>query len=83
MTTPAEVKMALELKAMMLAVTITGVHSVCLIDHDTVDAIFDIKPDESGCGLHFQFPLPQMGSRNDLRAFGEWLASSDYGGTLH
>jgi len=45
MTMPCEVKMELERRALELAVTIVGVHSVCLIDDDTVDAIFDIEPD--------------------------------------
>src|SRR5438132_13242313 len=57
MITPAEVKMALETKALELNVTIIGVHSVTLIDSNTVNAIFDIQGDESGIGLHFQFPL--------------------------
>ena len=47
MTMPAEVKMALEIKAMELEVSIVGVHSVRLVDGDTVSAIFDIAPDET------------------------------------
>jgi hypothetical protein len=77
---PIEVKLALERKAIELGVSITGVHSVCLIDEDTVSAIFDITPDQTGNGLHFEFPLPQLVSRNDLREFGEWLAATGYGG---
>jgi hypothetical protein len=44
-----------------------------------------IEPDVSGSGLHFTFPLPQLVSRNDLYAFGQWLASSGCytGMTLH
>ena len=84
MTMPAEVKMALEIKAMELEVSIVGVHSVRLVDGDTVSAIFDIAPDESGNGLHFEFPLPQLVNRNDLREFGQWLATTGYGGeTVH
>jgi hypothetical protein len=84
MTMPIEVKLALERKAIEMAVTIVGVHSVRLVDDDTVSAIFDIAPDESGNGLYFEFPLPQLVSRNDLYEFGCWLAATGYGGeTVH
>jgi hypothetical protein len=80
---PHEVKLTLERLTLEQGVMITGVHSVALVDDSTVSAIFDIEPDPSGNGLHFEFPLPQVVSRSDLRAFGEWLASSSYGGTLN
>ena len=88
MTTPHEVKFALDRKLLELAgggpvPTIVGVHSVVLVDGTTVSVIYDIEPDVSGSGLHFEFELPTLVSRDDLRAFGEWLASSGYGGTLH
>jgi hypothetical protein len=82
--TPGEVKFELEMEAQARGVSVVGVHSVVLIDNDEVDAIFDIRPDESGCGLHFAFPLPQSVSRSDLRDFAEWLARpSDGLETLH
>jgi hypothetical protein len=74
---PAELKMQLEMRAHVLGVTIVGVHSVCLVDDDTMDIIFDVTPDECGCGLHIVFPLPPMVSKDDLRAFVEWLAHRD------
>ena len=88
MTTPHEVKFRLEQRLLELAgggpvPTIVGVHSVVLVDGTTVSVIYDIEPDVSGSGLHFEFELPTLVSREDLRAFGEWLASSGYGGTLH
>jgi hypothetical protein len=62
---------------------ITGLHSVT-VENDTVFCGFDIVPDPTGDGiLFFEFELPALVSRDDLRAFGEWLASSGYGGTLH
>ena len=84
MTMPIEVKLELERKAIEQGVSIVGVHSVCLVDEDTVSAIFDIAPDPTGNGLHFEFPLPQLVSRNDLREFSEWLAMTGYRGeTVH
>jgi hypothetical protein len=81
MTVPAEVKMELELKALNLGVSIVGVHSVCLVEN-TVDVIYDVEPDENGSGLHFQFSLPQLVSRDDLSAFAVWLAVRHVG-TVH
>jgi hypothetical protein len=83
--TPHEVKFALELKALELAVTVTGVHSVCLIDDDgpVVDVIFDVEPDPCGCGLHFMFPLPELVGRDVVREFSEWLVWSDVNATVH
>jgi hypothetical protein len=66
---------------MDLAVTITGVHSVVLVEN-TVDVIYDVEPDESGSGLHFTFPLPQLVSADDLSAFAAWLAAHHVG-TVH
>jgi hypothetical protein len=81
MTLPAAVKMALERKALALGVSIVGVHSVVLVDN-TVDVIDDVEPDESGSGLHFSFPLPQLVSAEDLSAFASWLATRHFG-TVH
>ena len=86
--TPHEVKFALDRKLLELArgglvPVITGLHSVT-VENDTVFCDFDIAPDPTGDGiLFFEFELPALVSRDDLRAFGEWLASSGYGGTLH
>jgi hypothetical protein len=83
MTMPIEIKLALERKAIEMAVTITGVHS-CAVEDGIAYVIFDVAPDEAGCGLHFEFPLPQLVSRNDLREFSEWLAMTGYRGeTVH
>jgi hypothetical protein len=81
MTTPHEVKFRLEQKLLDLArgglvPVITGLHSVTVEDN-TVSVGFDIVPDPTGDGiLFFEFELPALVSRADLRAFGEWLASS-------
>ncbi len=84
MTMPAEVKLMLERKTLELGVTIIGVHSVLMVDEEMVSAIFDIAPDESGSGMLFTFPLPQLVSRNDLAEFAEWLAQFGWNGeTLH
>jgi hypothetical protein len=48
--------------------------------------MFDIAPDSAGDGsgiLFFEFELPALISRAELRAFGEWLASSGFTGTVH
>jgi hypothetical protein len=89
MKTPAEVKFALERRLLELASdggpvpAIVGLHSVT-VENDTVFCGFDIVPDPTGAGiLFFEFELPALVSRDDLRAFGEWLASLGYGGTLH
>jgi hypothetical protein len=84
MTTAAEIKFALQRKAMELAVRITGVHSVVLIGGDTVDLILDIEPDECGCGLHFVCPLPGDVGADEYRPFAHWLTQTDRcGETLH
>jgi hypothetical protein len=84
MTMPIEVKLKLERLTIEMAVTITGVHSVRMAGDDTVSAIFDIKPDPTGNGLHFEFPLPQLVNKNELREFSEWLAELGYAGmTVH
>ena len=88
MKTPGEIKFELDQRLVKLAnggpiPTIVGLHSVT-IENDTVFCGFDIAPDPTGDGiLFFEFELPTLVSRGDLRAFGEWLASSGYGGTLH
>ena len=87
--TPAEIKFALEQRLFALASdggpvpTIVGIHSVVLINATTVSGIFDIVPDTGGSGLHFEFELPTVLTREELCGFSEWLASSGYGGTLH
>jgi hypothetical protein len=40
--------------------------------------IFDIMPDTTGNGLHFEFEMPAMITREELCRFGEWLAESRY-----
>ena len=85
--TPHEVKFALDLKLLELArggpSDDRGSSQVVLVDGTTVCATTTSSPTFSGSGLHFEFELPALVSRDDLRAFGEWLASSGYGGTLH
>ena len=54
-----------------------------LIDATTVSAIFDIVPYTGGEGLHFEFELPSVLTRQELVDFGEWLASAGYVGTVH
>ena len=63
---------------------ITGVHSIVMIDSTTVSAIFDIVPDTSGSGLHFEFELRKgVLTRDELSCFSAWLASSDFEGAVH
>jgi hypothetical protein len=84
MTTPHEVKLGLERKALEMQVTIVGVHSIRMEDDTTCSAIFDIEPDESHNGLFFLFELPELVSKRDLSLFALWLASPDYGSmTVH
>jgi hypothetical protein len=33
--------------------------------------------------MFFEFELPALVSREDVRAFGEWLATSGYDGAVH
>jgi hypothetical protein len=86
--TPHEVKFALDRKLLELArgglvPVITGVHSV-VVEDNTVSVGFDIVPDPTGDGiLFFEFEIPALVSRDDLRAFGEWLATSGYDGAVH
>jgi hypothetical protein len=55
-----------------------------VVDGNTVHVIYDITPDPAGNGLHFEFPSPARITRNELRRFAEWLASSGYAGmTVH
>jgi len=60
-----------------------GVHSIVLVDANTVSAIFDIEPDLCGNGLHFEFELPRVLTREELCGFGQWLAEAGYGGAVH
>jgi hypothetical protein len=90
MTTRAEVKFRLEKKILDLAKdggpvpVITGVHSIVMIDSTTVSAMFDIAPDAYGNGFNFEFELPTgILTREELRGFSEWLASSGFEETVH
>jgi hypothetical protein len=89
MKTPAEVKFELERLLLKLAnggpvPMITGVHSIVMIDSTTVSTIFDITPDASGSGLYFEFEVPRgVLTREELRCFSAWLASSGCHGTVH
>jgi hypothetical protein len=60
MIIPHEVEMTLERMPLEHGVTITGVHSILIVDDTPVSAIFEFAPDENGYGLHFTFPLPQL-----------------------
>jgi hypothetical protein len=88
MKTPGETKFELDQRLVKLAnggpiPTIVGLHSVTL-ENDTVSVGFDIVPDPTGDGiLFFEFELPALVSRADVRAFGEWLATSGYDGAVH
>jgi hypothetical protein len=89
MITPAEIKFELEQKLHELAKDgeppmIIGIHSVCMSDSETAYAIFDIRPDPDGHGLHFEFQLPSgVHTPDDLRDFSRWLASEDFTGAIH
>ena len=89
MTTPAQIKFQLEQRLLALArdggpvPTIVGMHSVVRIDTNTVSVIYDIEPDPGGNGLHFEFELPTVLTREELCGFSEWLASSGVTGTVH
>ena len=89
MTTPAQIKFQLEQRLLALArdggsvPTIVGVHSVVRIDTNTVSVIYDIEPDPSGNGLHFEFALPKALTREELCGFSRWLVESGYGGMVH
>jgi len=89
MMTPHEIKFALEERLLDLAPdggpvpVITGVHSIVMIDSTTVSAIFDIVSDMDGTGLHFEFKLPMVLTREEVCGFSQWLAESGYGGTVH
>jgi len=50
-----------------------------------VYAGFDLAPDPIGDGvMFFEFKLPALVSRADIREFTEWLASPSYAGmTVH
>jgi hypothetical protein len=54
-----------------------------LIDSTTVSVIYDIEPDMDGTGLYFEFQLPVVLTREEVRGFSQWLAESGYGGTAH
>jgi hypothetical protein len=60
---------------------ITGIHSI-VVTGEEVSVIFDIMPDTTGNGLHFEFEMAMI-TREELCRFGEWLAESSYGGTVH
>ena len=87
MRTSAEVKFTLEERLLALAgdggpvPVITGIHSI-VVTGEEVSVIFDIMPDTTGNGLHFEFEMAMI-TREELCRFGEWLAESSYGGTVH
>ena len=80
--TPHEIKFALDRKLLELArgglvPVIAGLHSVT-VENETVSCGFDIVTDPTGVGiLFFEFELPALLSRDDLRAFSEWLAEAN------
>jgi hypothetical protein len=88
MTNPYQVKFELEKRPLDLAndggpvPVITDVHSI-YVEDNTAFVIYDIVPDTAGTGLHFEFEMPALINRDELRAFGEWLASSAFTGTVH
>ena len=53
-----------------------------VVTGEEVSVIFDIMPDTTGNGLHFEFEMAMI-TREELCRFGEWLAESSYGGTVH
>jgi hypothetical protein len=79
MTLPVEVKVELERTAIERGVTIVGVHSV-VVEDDVCYAGFDLAPDGV---LFFEFRLPALVSRADIREFTEWLASPNAEMTVH
>jgi hypothetical protein len=84
MMSPHEVKLMLERKVLERGAAIVGVHSVAVED-GVVYAGFDLAPDPIGDGvMFFEFKLPALVSRADVREFTEWLASPSHAGmTVH
>jgi hypothetical protein len=81
---PHEIKLILERKVLERGASIVGIHSVAIED-GVVFAGFDLEPDPLGHGvMFFEFKLPALVSRDDIRKFAEWLASPSYAGmTVH
>ena len=84
MTTPAEVKFALDRQLLAFAnerglvPMIMDVHSV-VVEGNVVHAGYDIGDEV----LFFEFERPQLVSPDDVRAFVSWLAWGDHGATIH
>jgi hypothetical protein len=76
---PHEIKLMLERKVLERGASIVGVHSVAVED-GVVYAGFDLADRV----MFFEFELPELVSRADIREFTEWLASpSCVGMTVH
>ena len=79
--TPHEIKLGLERKLLELGVSIVGVHSVSAED-DVVFAGYDLTAHP--WLLFYEFKLPELVNRDDIRAFAAWLAEPGYcGETVH
>jgi hypothetical protein len=70
-----QIRMRLEMLTAERRLTITGLHSVRIVDHDMVDCLFDVEPPSDL--LHFRFPLPKAVSRNEVSLFAARLAAPD------
>jgi hypothetical protein len=80
---PQEIKLMLERKVLERGASIVGIHSVAVED-GVVYAGFDLAPDPVGDGvMFFEFELPELVSRADVREFTEWLASPNAEMTVH
>jgi hypothetical protein len=81
MMSPHEVKLMLERRVLERGASIVGVHSV-VVEDGVVYAGFDLTPGDEV--LFFEFELPELVSRADVREFAAWLASPSYAGmTVH
>ena len=78
-----KIKLALERKVLERGAAIVGIHSV-VVEDGVVFAGFDIEHNRLGDGvLFFEFPLPSLIGRADIREFVGWLASSSWGEAVH
>lgn len=85
MTTPAELKFALDALLVKLArggplPTITGIHSV-YTEGDHIHVAYDLA--NADAPLDFDFERPAVVGRDELQTFACWLAWSDYGAITH
>ena len=72
MSTPDEVRMALEARLIEMGASVVGVHSL-VVEDDIAHIGFDLDGDEP---FFFEVPLPvAYVSRDDLSAFAHWLAA--------